>query len=256
MDRLTDQIVTRLDDRLIAHRERFGRRVLNPREGDAMALAKLQVTVEHTGDVILPFNPEEYTLNQDNTFASQAIPGLSGPILQFVNGNMQTLEMELLLRYLGHRQRRRSGRPRADRPGRQAARDRQGTARAAGAAGAVGELDFRCVLARANQKFQMFADDGRPVRARVSVTFNRYHRPRARGEGGQPADRRLQQVPRRGGGRDAERRSPRRYYDDPRLWRPIALANALTDPRALGTGQALRIPSLPYHSPETGEVVR
>src|SRR5919107_5709631 len=59
-------------------------------------MEKLKVTVEHTGrELLLPFNPEEYTLNRDNTIAAQAIPGLSGPILQFVNGNMQTLEMEL-----------------------------------------------------------------------------------------------------------------------------------------------------------------
>ena len=41
------------------------------------------------------FNPEEYTLNHDNNFASQNIPGLSAPLLQFVHGNMRTLEMEL-----------------------------------------------------------------------------------------------------------------------------------------------------------------
>ena len=60
-----------------------------------------------------------------------------------------------------------------------------------------GSLDFRCVLARANQKFLMFADDGRPVRARVDGHVQRVHRRRARGEGGQPADRRLHEVPRR-----------------------------------------------------------
>ena len=37
------------------------------------------------------FNPEEYTLNRDINYAQAAIPGLSAPILQFVNGNMQTL---------------------------------------------------------------------------------------------------------------------------------------------------------------------
>jgi hypothetical protein len=41
------------------------------------------------------FNPEEYTLSRDNNFASQAIPGLSSPLLQFVHGNLRTLEMEL-----------------------------------------------------------------------------------------------------------------------------------------------------------------
>ena len=61
-----------------------------------MALAKARITVEHTGaqfDVM--FNPEEYSLNKDNNFASQAIPGLGSPILQFVHGNLRTLEMEL-----------------------------------------------------------------------------------------------------------------------------------------------------------------
>jgi len=61
-----------------------------------MALVKAQITLEHTGEKFnVFFNPEEYTINKDNNFASQAIPGLSGPLLQFVNGNMRTLEMEL-----------------------------------------------------------------------------------------------------------------------------------------------------------------
>src|SRR5215468_95857 len=62
----------------------------------ALLASKVQIMVEHTGETFsVLFNPEEYTLNKDNNFASQAIPGLSGPILQFVHGNMRTLEMEL-----------------------------------------------------------------------------------------------------------------------------------------------------------------
>src|SRR4051812_21555027 len=61
-----------------------------------MALAKLQILVEHTGEkFFVRFNPEEYTINKDNNFASQASPGLSAPVIQFVHGNMRTLEMEL-----------------------------------------------------------------------------------------------------------------------------------------------------------------
>ncbi len=44
-------------------------------------------------------------------------------------------------------------------------------------------------------------------------------------------------------------------YDDPQLWRPIALANGIADPRAIAVGQSLRIPSLPFHDPDTGEEV-
>src|SRR5947208_8719726 len=61
-----------------------------------MALAKARITIEHTGDQFnVMFNPEEYSVNKDNNFAAQAIPGLSSPLLQFVNGNVRTLEMEL-----------------------------------------------------------------------------------------------------------------------------------------------------------------
>ena len=48
-------------------------------------------------EIPVQFNPEEYTLSRDINYAQAAIPGLSAPILQFVNGNMQTLEMELFL---------------------------------------------------------------------------------------------------------------------------------------------------------------
>src|SRR5262252_5182971 len=62
-----------------------------------MGLTKAKITIEHSGAVFeVMFNPEEYSLNRDNNFASQAIPGLSSPLLQFVHGNLRTLDMELL----------------------------------------------------------------------------------------------------------------------------------------------------------------
>src|SRR5688572_30825281 len=63
-----------------------------------MALEKALLTNTVTNEAVqVMFNPEEYSLSRDNNFAQQVIPGLSAPILQFVNGNMQTLEMELFL---------------------------------------------------------------------------------------------------------------------------------------------------------------
>src|SRR4051812_12153894 len=61
-----------------------------------MALEKARITIDHTGRQLdVMFNPEEYTLSRDNNFASQAVPGLSSPLIQFVHGNLRTLEMEL-----------------------------------------------------------------------------------------------------------------------------------------------------------------
>lgn len=219
-------------------------------------MERLQVTVEHTGRVLrLPFNPEEYTLNQDNTFASQPIPGLSGPVQQFVNGNLQTLEMELFFDTWD-----------TDSLVKQDVRDLTGPV-----VGLLdidkdlhappvlrvqwGSLDFRCVLARASQKFQMFADDGRPVRARVQVTFNRFidAEREAREVDRQTADFSKIHIVTQG---ETLARIAARHYQDPRQWRPIALANALDDPRALAVGRSLRIPALPFHDPDSGEVVR
>src|SRR5262249_10617970 len=61
-----------------------------------MALERLRITIEHTGahfDVM--FNPAEYTVNTDNNCPSKSTPGRGGPLLQFVQGNLRTLEMEL-----------------------------------------------------------------------------------------------------------------------------------------------------------------
>lgn len=221
-----------------------------------MALAKLQVTIEHTGEVIfLPFNPEEYTLNRDNAFAAQAIPGLSGPILQFVNGNLQTLEMELFFDTWDTEDvEKRDVRELTDRVVRLL--DIDGDLHAPPVLRVQwGSLDFRCVLARATQKFQMFADTGQPVRARVMVMFNRFIDPEreAREVDRQTADfTKVHTVV------DGETLAgiAAHHYDDPEAWRPIALANELADPRAIRAGQVLRVPSLPFNDPVSGEVVR
>ena len=46
------------------------------------------------------------------------------------------------------------------------------------------------------------------------------------------------------------------YYSDATLWRPLAVSNAIDNPRALFAGQQLTIPALPYTDPATGEVVQ
>src|SRR5215510_5016999 len=64
----------------------------------SMSLEHALITNTVTGAKIpVQFNPEEYTVSRDINYAQATIPGLSAPILQFVNGNMQTLEMELFL---------------------------------------------------------------------------------------------------------------------------------------------------------------
>jgi nucleoid-associated protein YgaU len=196
-----------------------------------MGLTKARITVENTGQRIdVQFNPEEYSLNKDNNFASQAIPGLSSPLLQFVHGNVRTLDMEL---FFDTTQDRTDVRNQSQQ---------------------VVDL-LKIVLVRANQKYTRFLEDGTPVRARVTVTFNEFidadHE--AKEVNRQTADFTKVYVVNAG---DTLAGIAVKYYNDPLTWRPIAIANNIDDPRDIAPGQELTLPSLPYRDPATGEVVQ
>jgi hypothetical protein len=226
-----------------------------------MPLEKALITNTVTGVKIpVQFNPEEYTQNREINYAQAAIPGLSAPILQFVNGNMQTLELELFLdSYEEHR------------VGNTVVNAAQSDVRDLTAkitdlmaiqptthAPPVllftwAKLAFTCVLARASQRFVMFLPDGTPVRARLNVTFNEYRN----------ADLEAKEIKRETSDfskryvlSEAETLSSiaSREYGDPRLWRLIAIANQLQRARDLPAGLRLLLPNLPYRDPDTGKV--
>jgi len=223
-----------------------------------MSLTKAQIIVEHTGEKIsVMFNPEEYTLNKDNNFASQTVPGLSSPLLQFVNGNLRTLEMELLFdTYLPVSTQAR--------PPRDVREETQRVLKLLDIDGELhappvvkvswASLQFRGVLTRANQKFIMFLPDGRPVRAKLTVTFNEFIDPEreAKEVNRQTADFTKTHTVAQGETLSA---IATRYYQNPLQWRPIAIASGIDDPRALTVGQTLQVPRLPFLNPETGEVL-
>ena len=217
-----------------------------------MGLEKAVIQIEHTGEEFkVMFNPEEYTLNKDNNFASQTVPGLSGPILQFVHGNMRTLEMEL---FFDTHAERRDVREETGKVTRLLEIDSDLHAPPVLLV-SWASLAFRCVLARAGQQFIKFLEDGRPVRARLSVTFNEFL----------DADREAREVNRQTANFTKVHVASQgetlidlagRFYENQRMWRAIAMENEIDDPQSDFTGLALRIPSLPFVNPETGEVLQ
>ncbi len=216
-----------------------------------MGLARAKIEIEHTGELLeVTFNPEEYTLSQDNNFASQTVPGLSGPILQFVHGNQRTLEMELFFDTTDEREDVRD--------------ETQKIAQLLEIDSDLhappvlrfswGSLQFRCVLATVSQQFVRFLEDGRPVRARLNVTFNEYidAERESREINRQTADFSKLHMAAQG---ETLSQIAAAYYEDPAMWRAIAIENEIDDPQADLTGRGLLIPSLPYVNPETGEVL-
>lgn len=217
-----------------------------------MALVKATITAERTNERLeVTFNPEEYSLNRDNNFASQAIPGLSSPLLQFAHGNLRTLEMELLFDTYEAKEDQRDVRLQTERLIRFMEID---SALHAPPILLVSwaSLQFRCVLTRAAQKFILFLPDGRPVRARVTATFTEFVDPEreARQVNRQTADFSKVHTVTQG---ETLPLVAERHYENPQLWRVIAIANSIDDPRSLRPGMMLNIPSLPFTNPETGE---
>src|SRR5215813_11079497 len=214
-----------------------------------MALEKAKITVfrgKGVEEIKVFFNPEEYTVNKDNNFAVQGIPGLSGPIVQWVNGNLRTLEMELFFDTW-------------DTPTLTKKDVRKElTDKIVGLMAIDSELhapplllvswsslQFRCVLARVNQKFTMFDSEGKPVRARLTCTFNEVIDPEqdAKETNLQTADFSKVHVITQG---ETLNDVAILHYNNAESWRPIAIANGLDDPRAISPGQSLLVPALPF----------
>lgn len=108
--------------------------------------------------------------------------------------------------------------------------------------------DCEWVLQSLNQRFTLFLADGTPVRATLGCTFRQWRgdETEARLLNKQSADVVKTRVVRRG---DTLSSIAAEEYADPALWRPIAQANRLDNPRALTVGATLTIPVLRERSP-------
>jgi hypothetical protein len=189
------------------------------------------------------FNPAEYTLEKSNQFQSTALPGLGLPVHQFVSGQADTLTMDLFFDTF------------TDGGGSDVTAE---TGRLAKLLEIDAELHappivmfawsslrFTAIIERLSQRFTMFAQDGTPVRATVSVTFKEYKTVREQ----------LNEISRRSTDRYKRRvviagltdqlwRLAAREYDDPAQWRVIAERNRIDEPLDLEPGRALLLEPL------------
>lgn len=194
------------------------------------------------------FNPTEYAVEYGASFQETPVPGLSNPILQFVNGTAEMLTMDLLFDTY------------TDGGGRDVSEDTQqfisllaidaDTHAPPRVEFKWGVFAFRAVVEKISQRFTMFLGDGTPVRATLSVTFKQYRtiaeqleNPRRNSadktkqrvlgkvEGFRPTAETLWQL-------SAEE------YGEARFWRQIARANGVEDPRTLKPGDVMRVPPL------------
>lgn len=204
-----------------------------------MALAKAMITPEGEASIPVLFNPTHYSLVQRNSLHEKPVPGLSTPILQYLSGNGRTLSMDL---FFDTYERRRDVRKHTDRI--------YGLLNIRGplhrppiCTFTWGSFNFRCMLESVTGSFTLFLPDGTPVRARLGVSFKEFVEVerQVRNPPTESADHAKTYLVRRG---DTLSSIAAAEYGDPALWRPIAQANRMANPRILPPGTRLSLPAI------------
>lgn len=217
-------------------------------------LKKATITVldgDDKGKVIsVLFNPAEYSFERSNSYKATPIPGLSSPILQFVNGEADQLSMELFLDDYTDPEGPTSRERKESNPVMTRIRDLSKLLLVDSKIHAPspvrfnwGPMEFSAIIEKMGRKVTMFQPDGTPARATLSVTFKEYRTLRQQVE-----------SPRRESADKSKRRVvvgleslwllAAREYNDPNEWLRIAQANDLDDPREIAPGDWLDLPPM------------
>ncbi|HEX5336480.1 MAG TPA: LysM peptidoglycan-binding domain-containing protein [Propionicimonas sp.] len=204
-----------------------------------------------TTSLSVQFNPAELNFTKTAQVAEIAIPGLDTPLLQYVRGQAETLSLELFFDSTE------DGTGASAKPVTEKTDKFYSLIKAEQATHAPPVLlflwggtafpgkrrdhGFRCVVTSVRQQFTLFAPDGKPLRAKLTVELKEYkpltlHLAEL---GFMSADHTKACVVREN---DSITAISYREYTDDRRWRGIAEANGITDPLALRAGQILRIP--------------
>jgi nucleoid-associated protein YgaU len=199
----------------------------------------VKITPSTSAAFFVLFNPTNYSVNKANQIAEAAVPGLNGPILQFVHGNARTLEMEL---FFDTYEEGTAVTERTDKVCNLLLIDPDTHAPPICEI-SWGNFIFKGVLEHVNGKFTLFLSNGTPVRATLTVSFKEYFDvdQLVRVKPTHSADHRKMRVVKSG---DRLDNISWEEYGDADNWRAIAEANHLEDPADLVPGHILVVPAL------------
>jgi len=190
------------------------------------------------------FNPQNYTIDRSNQFASMAIPGRQSPIIQFVRGESETLTVELFFDTFTYYEKE-DVRNYTRKITRLLDIDTNIHAPpiCTFAWGDVDQKDsrfFTGIIEKATTTYTMFLADGRPVRAKMNLTFRQFQTPEQ-----QPklnSSDKTKRITLMTG--DSLWLISAKEYGDPGKWRTIADVNNIDDPETLEPGREIVIPIL------------
>jgi hypothetical protein len=219
-----------------------------------MPLEKLTIITEDFAEIPARFNPERYTVTKAVQIAEIGIPGLDSPVQQFVRGQTEKITFELFFDttefgmvddvkdvrdYTGKVYQLMKVRSETHAPPRCLLHWGD-----AGKLFSFGtSVNPWCLLETVTQEFTLFSPGGVPLRAKLNVTFREAW----------TIEEQLIETPRHSPDRTQIRvlesgqtlsHVASKEYGDPALWRPIAEANGVQNPRTVPVGTRLQIPRL------------
>ena len=197
------------------------------------------------------FNPNAYTLEKSVNYGDLKATGSGASIMQFVDGNAETLSMELFFDTTDELES--NGSPDTKQVD---VRERY-TKHIDTLLSVDGELhappvcrfvwgdgiDFTALLQRATKQFTKFLPSGVPVRARVNVVFREYKTADYHKSEVSPESTDKTKVWTVTDG-DTLWLIAAEEYGDAAHWRTIADHNDIKDPRVIETGETLELPPL------------
>ena len=208
-----------------------------------MALKKLEIRVEDGEPIEALFNPNQITIQKAVNWSDAPTQGNDVPHSQFNHGQPATLTMELFFDTYEK--------------GKDVYKEYTKKIFALTTVETHGEIHrppictlmwgewriFQGYLQQLNQRYTMFLADGTPVRATLTCTFKEWRasEDEQRAQGTESVDVIKTHIVARG---ETLSSIAAVQYDNPALWRPIAEANRIDNPRKLTPGQTLTIPAL------------
>lgn len=217
--------------------------------------AKLEIEKEVGVSVVeVLFNPSEYQLTDGANYAEKKVPGLDGPVLQYVSGEATELSLNLFLdTYVPPKPKGLLSFGSSSDASTDVSAITKQLADTTSIDGSLhrppkvtfiwGSLNFIGVVTKFSHTYIMFTESGMPVRAKVSMTFKSLISPKdtRRKSPFESPDRSKYRTIRQGIGLwDIANME----YGNPDMWKVIARENGILNPLDVRPGQVVKLPAL------------
>lgn len=225
-----------------------------------MGLTKAKLIIEkETGSSTIDvlFNPSEYQLTDGASYSEKKVPGLDGPVIQYISGEATELSVSLFLNTYVPKTSSLVPISIPGMGGGDSSTDVSKITRQIADTTSIdgslhrppkvtfqwGSLNFQGVVTKVSHTYTMFTESGMPVRAKVNLTFKSLISPtddRRKSPFESPDRTKYRTV------REGIQLWDLAYaeYGDPDLWKVIAKANGILNPLDIKAGQIVKLPAL------------